>query len=62
MPVIVRDVAVKSVLTKSNLLVSDYSANPYTGCLHACKYCYASFSVWHKISETLLAGVFRRWQ
>ena len=33
----------KSVLTKSNLPVSDYSANPYTGCSHACKYCYASF-------------------
>ncbi|MBR0257476.1 MAG: radical SAM protein [Synergistaceae bacterium] len=43
MSVIVRDVAVESVLTKSNLPVSDYSANPYTGCLHACKYCYASF-------------------
>ena len=34
---------VKSILTKSNLPVSDYSANPYTGCAHACKYCYASF-------------------
>ena len=33
----------KSILTKSNLPVSDYSANPYTGCTHACKYCYASF-------------------
>lgn len=33
----------KSILTKSNLPVSDYSANPYTGCAHACKYCYASF-------------------
>ena len=34
---------VKSILTKSNLPVSDFSANPYTGCAHACKYCYASF-------------------
>lgn len=34
---------VKSVLTKSNLPVSDYSVNPYVGCTHACKYCYASF-------------------
>ena len=33
----------KAILTKSNLPVSDYSANPYTGCAHACKYCYASF-------------------
>lgn len=34
---------VKTVLTKSNLPVSDYSVNPYVGCTHACKYCYASF-------------------
>ena len=39
----VRNVAAKSVLTKSNLPVSDYSANPYTGCEHSCRYCYASF-------------------
>ena len=43
MTVPIRIINVKSVLTKSNLPVSDYSANPYTGCLHACKYCYASF-------------------
>lgn len=34
---------VKSVITKSNLPVCDFSVNPYLGCLHACKYCYASF-------------------
>ena len=28
---------VKTVLTKSNLPVSDYSVNPYMGCTHACK-------------------------
>lgn len=37
------DIDVKSLLTKSNLPVSDYSVNPYVGCTHACKYCYASF-------------------
>ena len=38
----ISDIDVKSVLTKSNLPVSDYSVNPYVGCTHACKYCYAS--------------------
>lgn len=37
------DIDVKSVFTKSNLPVCDYSVNPYVGCTHACKYCYASF-------------------
>lgn len=43
MNIIVKDVNVKSILTKSNLPVADYSVNPYTGCEHECKYCYASF-------------------
>ena len=34
---------VKSIMTRSNLPVGDFSVNPYLGCLHACKYCYASF-------------------
>lgn len=40
---IIKTVDTKTVLTKSNLPVSDYSVNPYVGCAHACKYCYASF-------------------
>ncbi|WP_432890662.1 hypothetical protein [Treponema putidum] len=40
---IIKRIAVRSVITKSNLPVSDYSVNPYIGCTHACKYCYASF-------------------
>ncbi len=39
----IKEIQTKSVLTKSNLPVSDYSVNPYTGCTHACRYCYASF-------------------
>lgn len=39
----VKEIEAKSILTKSNLPVSDYCANPYVGCTHACKYCYASF-------------------
>ena len=40
---IIRTVDVKSVVTKSNLPVCDYAVNPYVGCTHACKYCYACF-------------------
>lgn len=36
-------VNVASVLTKSNLPIAGYSVNPYVGCTHACKYCYACF-------------------
>lgn len=43
MELIVKDIDVKGVLTKSNLPLGGYSANPYTGCEHKCKYCYASF-------------------
>jgi len=37
--VIVKEVECKSVLNKSSL--ADYCINPYVGCQHACKYCYA---------------------
>lgn len=43
MDVIVKKIAIKDYLTKSNLPASDYVINPYVGCPHACKYCYASF-------------------
>ena len=40
---IINDKQVQSVMTKSSLPVGGYSVNPYVGCTHACKYCYASF-------------------
>lgn len=40
---IIKEIQVKSILSKSNLPVCEYSVNPYVGCTHACKYCYASF-------------------
>lgn len=40
---IIREIRVKSVITKSSLPASDYSVNPYIGCTHSCKYCYACF-------------------
>ena len=39
----IKEIEGKSILSKSNLPVCEYSANPYVGCTHACKYCYASF-------------------
>ena len=39
----IRQVEVKGIMTKSNLPVADFSVNPYVGCAHGCKYCYASF-------------------
>lgn len=41
--VVLNNIDVKSVMTKSSLPVGGYSVNPYVGCPHACKYCYASF-------------------
>ena len=43
MALCIKEVTVKNVITKSNLPVCDYSVNPYIGCTHACRYCYASF-------------------
>lgn len=40
---VVREIQVKDYLTKSSLPASDYVINPYVGCPHACKYCYACF-------------------
>lgn len=41
--VLVREIEAKSIITKTDIPVCDYAVNPYVGCTHACKYCYASF-------------------
>lgn len=38
-----KEIITNDLLTKSNLPASDYVINPYIGCPHACKYCYARF-------------------
>lgn len=43
MNVIENIIKVNDYLTKSNLPASDFVINPYVGCSHGCKYCYACF-------------------
>ena len=38
---IIREIFAKSVLSKSQIY--DYAINPYVGCSHSCRYCYAAF-------------------
>lgn len=39
----VKEITVKTIVVKSNLPEADYVINPYVGCGHGCKYCYAEF-------------------
>jgi DNA repair photolyase len=39
----VKEVEVKSIITKSNIPGIDFVINPYIGCQHGCIYCYAEF-------------------
>ncbi|MBO5030816.1 MAG: radical SAM protein [Lachnospiraceae bacterium] len=43
MKIVEKEVLVKNLVTKSNLPASDYVINPYIGCPHGCRYCYACF-------------------
>jgi DNA repair photolyase len=38
---IVKEIFAKSILSKSQ--IQDYALNPFVGCSHACRYCYAAF-------------------
>jgi len=39
----VREIFAKTVLTRTAISGFDYCLNPYVGCGHGCRYCYASF-------------------
>ncbi len=39
----VKEIFVRSVLTRTAISGFDYCLNPYVGCGHGCRYCYASF-------------------
>ena len=34
----IQEIEVKTIMTKTNLPVSDFAVNPYVDCTHACKY------------------------
>ena len=40
---IIREIDAKGIITKTDIPVCDYAVNPYVGCTHGCRYCYASF-------------------
>ena len=39
----VKEIFAKTVLTKTGISSFDYCINPYVGCQHGCRYCYAGF-------------------
>lgn len=39
----IKETKCKSIISKSGIYDVKYSINPYTGCEHNCKYCYATF-------------------
>jgi DNA repair photolyase len=45
----VTEITTKSALTRSRIAGVEYVINPYLGCAHGCKYCYAGFMAkWSK--------------
>lgn len=43
LPLIVGHIDTKNIVSKSGIFGQTYAINPYVGCQHACKYCYAQF-------------------
>lgn len=41
--VVIRKIEVKNIICKTALSSGNFCANPYVGCTHSCKYCYAVY-------------------
>ena len=41
----IRRIKARSILVRSSIPGFDFAINPYRGCQHACRYCYAEFMV-----------------
>ena len=39
----INKIRAKTIIVKTNLPEGDFVINPYVGCMHGCKYCYARF-------------------
>jgi len=39
----IKEIFAKTILTKTAISGLDFCINPYVGCGHGCRYCYASF-------------------
>ena len=48
-PTLIKQVYVKSILTRSRIPGVDYSLNPYVGCEFGCLYCYADIMAKHTL-------------
>lgn len=40
---VIKEIEVKNILCKSKIPGVDFAINPYVGCVHDCKYCYATY-------------------
>ncbi len=38
-----KEITASSILSRSGIPGTDYCINPYVGCVHGCRYCYATF-------------------
>ena len=55
----VSEITVKHALVRSRIPGVDYVINPYLGCQHSCRYCYAQFMTkYSKVNPNAVRGDF----